>query len=376
MKESYPSYRESGVQFIEDKLSKKDKTIFKDYLNFAGMTASPRKLEQYRLYLLQFIDIVEKPMDKITKQDAENFWTIINHDTLRQIHTKNQIRMIVKRFLKWYYKDLTMIENLHTQKYLVNSEKFNKANLIKKEEMEKLIRTSNNYRDKAIITLLYESAGRPEEVRKLKWSDIDFMNKQVKLYSSKTKEAREIPIDKSISRLEEWKQDYFFQDVNDRDYIFPSHVNRSSPLTESFFTQLIKRLCVKAKIRKITPYDFRRTRLTELYIDKKVPDLIHRKFAGHTPDSKMTAIYVKMDESDMQETIKGLFDVKKISPERKHQLETELEENKQSNAVLMIKTNLLFKKVMNEISDKDFKKELKALQEAEKLIKDKLPYKV
>lgn len=342
MKNTYPSYRESGVKHIEDSLKGTDKKIYQDYLNFAGTTASARKLEQYRMYLLQFIDIVEKPLNKITKTDAEEFWKIVNHDTLREIHTKNQIRMVVKRFLKWYYKDLEMIENLHTQKHLVNSKRFNKTSLIKKEEIEKLLRTANNFRDKAIITLLYESAGRPEEVRKLKWADIDFMNKQVKLYSSKTKQARVIPIDISISRLEEWKQDYFFPSVKDIDYIFPSHVNREQPLTESFFTQLIKRLCIKAKIKKITPYDFRRARLTELYIDKKVSDLVHRKFAGHTPDSKMTAIYVKMDESDMQETIKGLYDVK-LSPEEETSLKQQVEKLAVSNKQLTQKINLINK---------------------------------
>lgn len=325
MKKIYPSYRESGVYFVEEELSNNDKKILEDYLKFVGMTAGKRKLEQYRMIMLQLRDVIEKPYDKITKKDAEHLWQIINHDDTRQIATKNAIRMVVKRFLKWFYKDLEMIENLKCQKCLVNTKKFNKSTLITKDELEILLRTANNFRDKAIITLLYESAGRPEEIRKLKWDKVDFMNKTVKIYSSKTGQSREIPIDKALLRLEEWKQDYFFPNVKNHDYIFPSHRDRSNPLTESFFTQLIKRICKRAGIRKITPYDFRRTRLTELYIDKKVPDLIHRKFAGHAPDSKMTAVYVKMDESDMQETIKGLYGVKKLSPEKKHKLEMELD---------------------------------------------------
>tara|TARA_Y100000034_G_scaffold25893_1_gene30897 strand:- start:643 stop:1686 length:1044 start_codon:yes stop_codon:yes gene_type:complete len=317
MKDKYPVYRKTGVQFIEDKLSNDDRKILTDYLVFVGITASERKLSQYRIYMLQFIDIIEKPLNKITKEDADKFWNLVNHDTDREIFTKNQIRMMVKRFLKWYYKDTEMLENLRSEKHLVNLKKHNKSTLITPEELEELIRGCKNYRDKAIVTLLYESAGRPEEIRSLKWSQLNIMNKTIQLYSSKTKGTRELPIHKSIERLEQWKQDFAFPNLKESDYIFPSFKDRDKPISETFFTKLIKRICERMGLRKITPYDFRRSRLTELYVINKVPDLAHRKFAGHSPDSKMTAVYVKMDESDMQETIRGIYENKKLSPVQK-----------------------------------------------------------
>lgn len=181
-----------------------------------------------------------------------------------------------------------------------------------------------------IFSVHYESAGRPEEIRKLKWKDVSFENKSVNLFSNKTKRAREIPINKSISWLEAWKKDYQFSDIKDLDYIFVSP-DRTKPLSESFFTKLIKRLGVKAGIeRVITPYWFRRSRLTEVYLKENVNDITHRKFAGHTEDSKMTSVYVAMDEKDMQDAIKSLYNVK-LTKQQENDYEKRIKLLEQSN---------------------------------------------
>lgn len=318
MKKIFPNYRETGLDKVRENLKPVDKRALKEYLDFVKTTAGEEKLKQYEMFMLEFIDIVEKPLNRITKKDAEEFWGIINHSE-KAVPTKNLIRLVVKRFLKWHYKDLNMLENLHMQKHLVDKNKVKKANLITPKELELLLRNAGSFRNKAIISLLYESAGRPEEVRKLKWKDINFENKTVNLYSGKTKQAREVPIDKSISWLEAWKKDYQFPDIKKEDFIFPNPY-RDSPLSGSFFTKLIKRLARKSGIeRTITPYWFRRSRLTELY-NNKVGDIIHRKFAGHTADSKMTSVYVAMDEEDMQNAVKSLYNVE-LTPEKKDRVE-------------------------------------------------------
>jgi len=328
MKKSYPNYKLKGTQLIKDNLSPTNKKILGEYIRFIGGTAGEKKTREYEIYMLQFIDLIQKPLNKLTKKDAEAFWSLVNHSD-RAIPTKNMIRLAVKRFLKWYYKDLEMVENLHMQKHLVDRSKIKKAYMITPEELEAMIRVASSFRDKAIISLLYESAGRPEEIRVLKWKDISFENKTVNLYSHKTKRVREIPIEKSISWLETWKKDYTFPDIKESDYVFPT-IKRTY-LSESFFTKLIRKIAEKASIeRRITPYWFRRSRLTELY-KQKIGDINHRKFAGHTEDSKMTTVYVAMDEEDMQEAIRGLYNVE-IPPKKKEEYEKRikaLEDNNQ-----------------------------------------------
>lgn len=326
MKKQYPDYRKKGMNHIRETLPQPIKKIIEEYLNFVKATAGPEKLKQYEMFMLQFYDVIEKPLNKLTKKDCEEFWGILNHSE-RAIPTKNLIRLIVKRFLKWKYQDLRMIENLKMQKHLVDRNKINKANHLKPYEIELLLRNAGNYRNKAIISLLKETAARPEEVRLLKWSKIDFQNKTITLYSNKTCRSRTLPISKSIKWLLAWRDDFQFSEVCDTDFVFVSPI-REQPLSRSFFTNLIKRLGKKAGItRSITPYMFRHTTLQEIY-EKGVGDLIHRQFAGHSTDSKMTSVYVEMDDKKMQNAVRGIYEVQ-LTIEQKNKYETEIELLKQ-----------------------------------------------
>ena len=347
MKNKYPNYRIKGTEQIEEHLSKHNKEIVKNFINFVSSRgAGEKKLQQYKIYFLQFADIIEKPLDKLNREDIEEFGSLVNKSS-KAIQTKNQIKMGVKRFVKWKYKNTDMLEPLKIQKILVDRSKVNKSTLLTPSELQAIFKACNNFRDQAIVTLLEESAGRPEEIRNLTWSKVNFEDKTVTLYSHKTKQSRTLPIENAITRLEVWKKNYFFPDRTDRDYIFTSQGNRKTPLSMSFFTNMIKRLGKKAGIpRVITPYIFRHTRLTELY-NKKVGDLVHRKYAGHTEDSKMTAVYVAMDNKDMLDAVRETYKQVELPPEKKYELELQIDQLQKNQAITNKAMQVLIKSLTN-----------------------------
>jgi hypothetical protein len=114
MKPSYPRYGSSGSS-LDEKLTPRDRKILEDFLRYCAMTAGESRLWKYRRYLLHFRDVVEKPLDGITKEDAITFWGLLRNAPYAE-HTKIAIRRSVKRFLKWYYRDLDMIEPLVLEK--------------------------------------------------------------------------------------------------------------------------------------------------------------------------------------------------------------------------------------------------------------------
>lgn len=331
MKSNYPDYRNKGIlNKVENKLSPSDKKVYNQYLDFVSAKGcGETKLIQYRNYFLQFIDILEKPLNKIKKSDVETFGSIVNKSN-KATPTKNQIKMTIKRFLKWYYKDTELLDCLKSCKVLVNREKINKSTLLTPREIEAIFRTADNFRDQCILSLFEESAGRPEELRLLTFDRVSFENKTITLYSHKTKQSRTIPIENSIDRLEIWKKNYSFPNVQPDDYIFPSPKDRTKPISQSFVTHLIKNLAKKAGIKRIiTPYTYRHTKLTNLY-NQGVGDLIHKKYAGHSPDSKMTSIYVAMDDEDMLDAVRKLYK-QDLPPEKKGELEEKIERLWQEN---------------------------------------------
>ena len=186
MKQTYPDYKKTGVDSIEKSMSDADKTITKKFLNFVSSRgAGEHKLKQYRIYFLQFVDIVEKPLSKLTKSDIEAFGSVVNKSN-KAIQTKNQIKMGVKRFIRWKYKDTEMLEPLKIQKFLVDRSKINKSTLLTPSEIQAIFKSADNFRDQAIVSLLEESAGRPEEIRNLTFDKVSFEDKTITLYSNKT----------------------------------------------------------------------------------------------------------------------------------------------------------------------------------------------
>jgi len=87
-----------------------------------------------------------------------------------------------------------------------------------------MLHRAERLRDNVLLVLLHETAARPQEVRELRWRDINWDEKEVHLYSRKTKEDRDLPLNESMKHLQRWKAEWVYLDPWDEDFIFPSIV--------------------------------------------------------------------------------------------------------------------------------------------------------
>lgn len=318
MKSSYPRYGSSTESLVQN-LNAHDCELLEGFLSYCAMTAGPNRLSKYRRYVLHFRDIVEKPLDEITKEEAIAFWGLI-HSAPYEEHTKIAIRRSVKRFLKWHYRDLDMIEVLRVPaNYLVNNKRVNKAALLSPDELRQMLHGAERLRDKALLTLLYETAARPQEVRELRWRDVKWEAEEVHLYSRKTKRDRTLPVKESLKHLKRWKAEWVYPDPQEADFIFPSLLrarsDRTKPISIAYINRVIKTLARRAGVpRPVNTYLLRHTRLTEIR-RLGIQGVEFNKFAGHTPGSKQEAVYVHLDNEDMKRSV--LEKVYKISDEEK-----------------------------------------------------------
>ena len=197
MKKEFPFYKSSlngkrvnPSALIEERLNSSDKKILKDFLLFCSINSSGKKrAENYKRVMLQFKDFLEKELSKVNNKDFLHFAETIKRSE-RTTNGKNDVRDVIKKFGYWIgdqkeikFSNLKLIKFEKTQ----GSNKIKSPNdLITELEFDKLIRSTSNLMHKTLICLLWESAGRPEEVLKLRWNDIDFIKNNVKLHSSKT----------------------------------------------------------------------------------------------------------------------------------------------------------------------------------------------
>jgi integrase/recombinase XerD len=324
MLKSYPKYERGSTKKLRDSLDKKTKKIFDDYMSFLSMSAGKRKMIDYDMYFLQFVDIMKpKKISNLKPQDFVDFWALVNQDDSREVFTKNTIKVTAKRFLKWYYSDnikmYKVLDKLKLKSQVVNGKKINKQNLITEDEIRRMLRATHSIRDKAQLVTQYNTASRPSELRLAKWKDVDWDKKTIHIFSSKTDKPRELPLGNAVDHLKRWHIEFSFEDVQEDDYIFPSIQDRSKPMHDWTFRYNIQKLGEKAGIkRNFNPYMLRHGRLTEIY-KKGVTDQFHKLFAGHSTNSKMTGVYVQMDDEDMiKSVIDKVYKIQELSDGEKN----------------------------------------------------------
>lgn len=305
---------------------KSEKKTLEDFYLFCLTTCSETRLKKIKNIIKNSRKILKKDLTKLKVDDVVKFLAYINQSDYKA-WTKNDYKKIFKRFLKWFYRDLEMIDGNKvkdgfkgvSKRRAFNKEKINKNTLIKPEELEKLIRTAKSLKWKAIISFAYESAFRPCEIRALKFSQLDFDDNlgicRVTIVSPKTKDSRTIPVKDCVVHLKRWKDEYQFPDRTPKDYVFPSQHDRNKQMGNGVITEMLKRTCKEAKLRPIFPYLLRHSRIYE--IQKRLPEKIASKFAGHSIET--SEIYNHLADDDVEESmLKEIYVTKELTPEEKN----------------------------------------------------------
>ncbi len=154
-----------------------------------------------------------------------------------------------------------------------------------------IIRTErSNY--KYIYQVLFETGGRIEEIRDVRFRDLDFENNRMRIKTLKQKELlyRSIPISAELkASLLQYK---LLNQLSNDDYIIAKKVGMQ-PLTRSGITAQLKKDCLKYLDLKnnINVHRFRHSRAIFL-LNNKVNLVLLQKFLGHS-DIKNTLIYLK-----------------------------------------------------------------------------------
>lgn len=319
MKKEWPVYKPYDLEIYKRSLSPRVKKLLREFLEYCSITAGEKKLKNIERNCLQVLDVMEDhtPM---TLPILRKILAVLNRSN-RSTATKNEIKKVLKRYLKWRHKDWNERFNSFIDIKIYddfNHKRLNPQTILNEEELEKLIRGAESLKDRAMIILLYESGARPQEFRNLRWKDINLSRKEVLLYSNKTHRSRMNPLNESIVHIKRYKQEYPFPNVKPHYYVFPSARDPTKPLNPVSFGTRIKNLSLKSIGRPIYPYLVRHTRLTELY--KQLPQKIVEKFAGHSAD--ISTRYAHLDKDDVRQAmLEKIYHIEELTEEDKKELE-------------------------------------------------------
>ena len=330
MKKVYPNYKGKKVDDVRLQFIEADSDVLNDFLNYCSITAGKKKIANIERIMLQIYDVLDYSYE-FNLEVLRSFLSVLNQSD-KMTETQNDIKKVLKRFLKWRYRDWSeRFDGLRDvrMKDGRNHTKLNPSTLLKDHEIESLIRMAESLRYKAFVMLMYESAGRPEEILKLRWHDIDLERGDVKLHSSKTGRVRVNPIKESLIHLKRYYQEYPYPFVMASDFVFPSPKDRKKAVNIQVVYDYLKKISRLAINRPIFPYLFRHTRLTALH--QKLSPKAYEKFADHSIETAIKH-YSHLSNDDVRdEMLEKIYHVEEIGDDAKEVKRLESEVSKLSS---------------------------------------------
>lgn len=295
-------YKRSIEKILADsRISKANLETLKKYDTqgvFQQITIGTRS--QRLITLHQLALFVVKDFKKMKKEDIENYFS-----SLRDLQPKTWTvkGSFVKAFFKWLYNS---DEYPSIVKWIKTSSKNNNhklpTDLLTMNEVKAMIETADNPMEKALISILYESACRIGEILNLKIKDVVFDNYGCVIMVDGKTGMRRIRLIESSPDLILWFNNHP-QKQNRESPLFINILNNNKQygreLNLSSASSIIKKLSKRAGIKKrVHPHLFRHSRLTELARDFSESEL--KIIAGWTGNSKMATVYIHLTGGDIE----------------------------------------------------------------------------
>lgn len=287
---------------------------------------SIKSLDTYIRKVVKLLEFLNKEVQDITKQDIRNYRLHLKNKTISSRNSynyqseKNNRTMsnvtiefyftVIKRFFIWFYnKDEgttilpDLVKNFNRSK--IEREKLDQSQLITPGEVKLFIECCIKMRDKAFISLLYESAGRIGEIMNCNISSFEDHQYYGKIRLKGKTGVRKVVISDSVHYIRQWINEHPYKDDKDAP-LFLSHckTHMFKRITYSGVRKILKRVAKQTNYKKkINPHWFRHSQLDHLFRTSGINEYDLRIFAGWTPRSNMCEIYLHYGEDAVNDRI-------------------------------------------------------------------------
>lgn len=238
--------------------------------------------------------------ENVTREIIIEFLNYLEEDKKNSIRTRNQRLACIKSFYQYCAIDeIDNIDNIRKILSIKAKKEVKKIiNYLTEEELQKLfnsIDTSTNKgrRNLILLTLLYDTAARSNEIVNLRIEDIHLEEKYIILTGKGNKQ-------RIVSMMEQTKKlliNYMKENHIENGYLFNINGNK---MNNEFIRDVIK--TINSLNKQISPHTFRHTRAVHL-LDKGVNIIYIQELLGHT-SINTTMEYAKVIEKSKFEAIK------------------------------------------------------------------------
>ncbi len=261
--------------------------------------------------LIYFFEKVRKPGMEMKREDIEKFvreWSM-KYSTSYTLDIQRRI----KPFFRWLY-GMTPKDGYPEVVDWISCKRKNDGQLpiiLTMEEIQKMIKTCDNLRDRAIVSVCYESGCRASEILDAKIGDLAF-DEYGAIFTTpammKTG-SRHIRLVSCVPDIKTWLNVHMYGDSKAPLFYAITCNNKGNPLGDSSLHYIVSQIAKRAGIEKrVYPHLFRHTRATHL--SKVMSDQEMRLFFGWTRQSNMPSYYSHLSGKDVDDKILILNGIK------------------------------------------------------------------
>jgi integrase len=309
-----------------EKITKSDGTLILNFINDRITTQNimPHTASSYCRYLSIAVALIDKPVKTWNYQTFSDFSALVKGKYKPNASRKHI--MVMKLFLL-YLIEAKVLKNI--KKEQIERVKLPKPNMMTKkssemlsvEEVTKIISGARSSRDRAIISITFESGCRPIELMSLEWNDVATDKYGAILNTAKkTGKPRRIRIIHMAEHLRAWKNDYPGVPEGKNPVFVNLDTSDHHALSRGGWKKIFQK-AVKASglTKRIYPYLLRHSRVTNMLAESIPSSVIGLQMWGSL-DSQMLRTYGHLSDVQTDNILlahAGLLDKKEKAPDLK-----------------------------------------------------------
>lgn len=256
--------------------------------------------------------ILGKDYDTTTRQDVERIITTLMSEHLTP-NTLATYKSILKRFLSYVASPDTFpnctpppsVAWVRSHVRRADERRLQRNDLLTPDDIKALLNVCRNPRDKALISILWETGGRIAEIGNLQLKHVT-KNKHGYVLDLDGKTGRRSPIIvSSAPYLSQWLANHPFKDNPESPlWIHNQYNDHPTNLQYGTIRYLLKRYFARAHITKpFHPHGFRHARITYLLSEGILNETQAKQLFGWSRDSTMIGTYSHLVDQDANNAI-------------------------------------------------------------------------
>ncbi|MEK6921502.1 MAG: tyrosine-type recombinase/integrase [Nanoarchaeota archaeon] len=305
---NYEKKYQSALQKVhEAAITPKNKELILRFVNDLMLEgiSNPRQV-RYLSTIKLLAELLQKDFDTATKEDIKQIVGMILQRTDYSPWTKHTYKVMLRRFYKWLEGTENYPERVAWISIRISKSEMplpSEGDLLTEADIQKLLHAADHPRDKAFVSMLWESGCRVGELGNLKLKNVAFDEQGTMITVLGKTGARKIRLIASTPHLSTYINTHPSSKTSESPlWLNIGPKNHNKAMAYATIQGLLRRLFQRAGVKKRhNPHLFRHSRAT--FMAHHLTEFQMNHYFGWTQGSRMPSTYVHMSGRDVDNAI-------------------------------------------------------------------------